>query len=319
LALDAFNLRKNDEVILPTHTFTATAEVVDYFDAKIVFSDVESDSLNISLEKIKPLISKNTKILMPVHFGGLPVNMEKIYEICSERSINIVEDAAHAFPSKYNNKLIGSNVNSITVFSFYANKTITTGEGGMVVLHNQELAKDISIMRSHGIDRDVFMRYTSTKPSWYYEVINSGFKYNMTDLAASIGIHQLNKAFQFQKKRELIANEYYKLLKNTCLKLPRFASKSSKHAWHLFVVRLPEELIKNRDFIIQKLASNGISTSVHYIPLHRHPYWKRKYDLKIENFPNSDKAYLSSISLPIHCKMDLEDVHYVCENLLKLL
>ena len=314
LALQSYGIKRDDEVIIPTHTFTATAEVIEYMGAKPIFSDIEKDTLCLSTKKIEPLITKKTKLIMPVHFGGLPCDNDKIYELASKYSLNVIEDAAHAFPAKYKGKLLGSNDNGIKVFSFYANKTITTGEGGMIVVKDKNLSNRMSIMRTHGIDRDVYGRYTSIKKSSFYQVVAAGFKYNMQDLSACLGIHQLDKAFIMNEKRARIAAIYDDNFSDLPVILPSKACGNSTHAWHLYVLRLEENLSIYRDEVVDYLTEAKIGTSLHYIPLHRHKYWQEKYNLDSHEFPNSDMAYLSSISLPIYCQMSNEDIEYICSK-----
>jgi len=205
LALEAVGISPGDEVITTPYTFTATAEVIRYLGANPVFVDIDETTFNIDPTKIEAAITQKTKAIIPVHFGGLACEMQPILEIARKYNLRVIEDAAHALPTTYQEKLIGSLESDATVYSFYATKPIATGEGGMIVTRNPEIAKRCSVMRLHGINRDAFDRYTSTKPSWYYEVVAPGFKYNMTDIAASLGIHQLKKAWQLQQKRANIA------------------------------------------------------------------------------------------------------------------
>ncbi|WP_315981184.1 DegT/DnrJ/EryC1/StrS aminotransferase family protein [Aliamphritea spongicola] len=219
LALEAIGISPGDKVITTVHTFTATAEVIRYLGAEPIFVDIESDSYNISPECIENVLLTHTgvKAIIPVHYAGQAANITKITEIAHKYSIKVVEDAAHALPSTSNNRMIGS-ISDATVFSFYANKTITTGEGGMVTTNNKEISDRIKVMRLHGINRDAFDRFTSNKPSWYYEVIAPGYKYNMMDMCAAIGIHQLRKAYSYQEKRAVIAKNIAMLLR-CCLLL----------------------------------------------------------------------------------------------------
>ena len=205
LCLDSIGLARGDEVIIPSLTFTATAEVVKYFNADIVFCDIDPETLCIDEKKLQQLINSKTKALIPVHFGGHPCKMNSIIKICKENNIKIIEDAAHALPTNYNGKLIGELDSEATVFSFYANKTMTTGEGGMIVTKNKDIYTRTKLMRLHGIDRDSFNRFTSDSYKWYYDVVDAGFKYNLTDIAAAIGIVQLKKLFEMKEKRTAIA------------------------------------------------------------------------------------------------------------------
>jgi|TARA_B110001469_G_C9627983_1_gene313708 dTDP-4-amino-4,6-dideoxygalactose transaminase len=303
LALEALGVSSDDEVIIPSLTFTATAEVVRYMgaDAKIV--DVSPDTLNIDIESIRKAITPKTKVIIPVHYAGLSCCMDEILQLAKEFRLKVVEDAAHALPTSYKGDVIGSLKSDITVFSFYANKTMTTGEGGMVVTRHVDLAKRMKIMSLHGIDRDAFDRFQSKKPSWYYEVIAPGFKYNMTDISAAMGIHQLRKLPKFLERRQYLAQRYFESLADLPLTLPEDYIEDGSHSWHLFVIRLKDEAKMNRDELIQFLSDKGIGTSVHYVPLHRQPYWRDRYNLTNKMFPNADKAYLSMVSIPLYTAM----------------
>lgn len=319
LALEALGIGPGDEVITTTYTFTASGEVIRYLGADPVFVDINPKTFNIDVSKIEAKITSKTKAIIPVHFAGLACDMDAIIALARKHNLKIVEDAAHALPTLYRGKMIGNLESDITVFSFYATKTITTGEGGMIVTKNADLAKRMKIMRLHGISRDAFDRYTSTKPSWYYEVIAPGFKYNLTDIASSLGIHQLKKAWAFQKKRQEMANFYLKELADLPLEMPPGSEGSEDlHAWHLFVVRLKTDKISRADFI-SKMAEKGIGTSVHFIPLHLHPYWRDTYNLKPEDFPQAMANYERAVSLPLYTKMTLEDQKRVVQAVREIL
>lgn len=307
LALEAIGIRKGDQVIIPTLTFTATAEVVHYLDAEVKLVDIDPLTLNISIDQLKKMITKKTKAIIVVHYAGLSCDMEKILDLAKKFNLKVVEDAAHALPSYHNNKIIGTLDSDATVFSFYANKTITTGEGGMVVSRNLNLVKRIKIMRLHGIDRDAFDRYQSKTPKWYYNVVAPGFKYNMTDIGAAIGVHQLRKLPKFHQRRQYLAKEYFKKLNNLPIILPFNYENFENHAWHLFVIRLKKEAKIDRDELIHYLSEKGIGASVHYIPLHRHSFWKNKNNLSNKMFPEAEKAYLSMLSLPLYTAMSDDD------------
>ena len=319
LALEALCVEPGDEVIVPTHTFTATAEVVRYLGATPVFVDINPHSFNISVDSFKAAITSRTKAVMPVHFAGLSCEMEKIIAVAKAKNIRVVEDAAHALPTTCNNNLIGTLDTDATVFSFYANKTMTTGEGGMLVTRDMDIADRAKQMRLHGISRDAFDRFTSKKPSWHYEVIAPGFKYNLTDIAAGLGIHQLNKVEQFQKRREEIANFYNEHLKELPLTLPPMPLKGDVHSWHLYVIQLNKDLSFSRDRFIELMYENGIGCGVHYIPLHLHPYWRDTYKLTPEMFPVSQRVFEQSVSLPIYSKMTDEDLKRVVSSVTYIL
>lgn len=319
LALEALNIGPGDEVIVPTLTFTSTAEVVRYMGADVVFVDINPETLNIDVNAIRRAITAKTKVIMPVHYAGLACEMEEILTLADEYNLKVVEDAAHAFPTNYKNQLVGTLKSDVTVFSFYANKTMTTGEGGMVVTRNQEVANRIRMMRIHGISRDAFDRFVSKTPAWFYEVVAPGFKYNLTDIASAIGIHQLKKIDQFLTRRQELANRYFLELADLPLLLPAEAHDGGVHAWHLYVVRLKENAKLCRDELIVKLAEIGIGTSVHYIPLHRQPYWRETYQLEPEDFPEADLAFQSMLSLPLYTKMTDDDQSRVIVALRNLL
>ncbi|MEY9870523.1 dTDP-4-amino-4,6-dideoxygalactose transaminase [Peribacillus sp. B2I2] len=317
LALEAIGIKNGDEVITTPYTFTATAEVIRYFGANPVFVDIDPKTFNMDVNQIEKAVTSKTKAIMPVHFAGLSCEMDEILHIAKRYNLKVIEDAAHALPTSYNGNLIGTLDSDATVFSFYATKTLTTGEGGMLVTKDKNIAERCKHMRLHGINRDVFDRYTSTKPSWYYEVIAPGFKYNMTDIAASIGIHQLKKVWQFQRIREKMAALYDSELAELPIILPP-KSKNDTHSWHLYMIQLNTLKIK-RDEFIQKLSENGIGSSVHFIPLHLHPYWKNTYQLKASDFPNSLSIYNNVVSLPLYTKMTDRDQQKVIHCIKKIL
>ena len=317
--LEAIGVSSGDEVITTPYTFTATAEVIRYLGANPVFVDIDTSSFNIDTNKIEKAITPKTKAIIPVHFGGLSCDMNPILEIAKTHNLAVIEDAAHAIPTTYHGKLIGSLNSHATVYSFYATKPIATGEGGMLVTRNSEIAQRCRTMRLHGISRDAFDRYTSTKPSWYYEVVAPGFKYNMTDIAASLGIHQLRKVWKFQEKRSQIAEYYNSQLSSLPLLLPPKAPNDDIHSWHLYVIRLDETANISRDEFIQQMTSQGIGCSVHYIPLHLHPYWRDTYGLKPEDYPKALATYKKAVSLPIYTKMIPEDQERVVKSVKAIL
>jgi dTDP-4-amino-4,6-dideoxygalactose transaminase len=315
LALEALGVSEGDEVIIPSLTFTATAEVVRYLGADVRIVDINPVTLNIDIKAIRAVITSKTKVIMPVHYAGLSCNMDEILLLAKEFDLKVVEDAAHALPTTYKGDMIGSLESDITVFSFYANKTMTTGEGGMVVTRNSDLSKRMKIMRLHGIDRDAFDRFQSKKPAWYYEVVAPGFKYNMTDIAAAMGIHQLKKLPRFLDRRQYLAKRYFDSLSDLPLTLPMDDVDGGSHSWHLFVIRIQDKSPINRDELIQILSDQGIGSSVHYIPLHRQPYWRDKYQLTIDMFPVTDKAYQVMLSIPLYTAMSDEQQDQVIQVL----
>lgn len=319
LALEAVGIGPGDEVITTPYTFTATAEVVRYLGADPIFVDIDPVTFNIDPARIESAITPRTRAIIPVHFAGLSCDMQAILAIARKHGLKVIEDAAHALPATCNGRLIGSLESDATVYSFYATKTITTGEGGMIVTCDKALAKRCRTMRLHGISRDAFDRYTSTKPAWHYEVVAPGCKYNMTDVAASLGIHQLKKARTFQERRESMAKRYDEAFQNLPLNLPPHAPADDIHAWHLYVIRLAENIPVSRDRFIELMAEKGVGCSVHFIPLHLHPYWRDRYNLKPEDFPNALHAYERAVSLPLYTKMTNDDLHRVVSAVREIL
>jgi dTDP-4-amino-4,6-dideoxygalactose transaminase len=325
LALEAIGLREGEFVITTPFTFTATAEVIRYFGAHPLFVDIDASTMNIDPGQVAEAAAmasrqgKRVRAILPVHFAGLSCDMEALKEAAGRYSLKIVEDAAHAFPASYKGSKIGT-IGDLTAFSFYATKPLATGEGGMVTTFNDEYAARIRTMRLHGISRDVWDRYSAKKPSWYYEVIAPGYKYNLTDLAASIGIHQLGKADRLRKRREEIASRYTEAFADLPVLLPPPPPDGDTHSWHLYVLRLLlEHLPIGRDQFIESMAERGIGTSVHFIPLHLHPYWREKYGFRPEDFPVSLATYHCCMSLPIYTRMTDADVACVIEAVKEIL
>jgi dTDP-4-amino-4,6-dideoxygalactose transaminase len=315
LALEAIGIAPGDEVITTTHTFTATAEVVRYLGADVRLVDIDPATLNIDPALIEAAITPRTKAIIPVHYAGLACDMDAIHAIARRHGLQVVEDAAHALPTTYKGKLIGTLDSAATVFSFYANKTITTGEGGMLVTRDEKLAARAKVMRLHGINRDAFDRFTAKVPSWYYEIVAPGFKYNLTDIAAALGIHQLKKAQAFADARRAVVERYSEGLKDLPVILPPQASAGDAHPWHLYVLRLQPSARLQRDALIDALFKEGIGVSVHYIPLHLHPYWRERYELRAEAFPHSQHAYEQMLSLPLYSRMTMADADRVIATL----
>ncbi|OGQ87755.1 MAG: UDP-4-amino-4,6-dideoxy-N-acetyl-beta-L-altrosamine transaminase [Deltaproteobacteria bacterium RIFOXYD12_FULL_56_24] len=322
LAMEAAGIGKDDLVLTPTWTFTATAEVTRYLGGHPVFVDVEQDTLNIDVSKLEQRIIElrrehgaKLKAIAPVHFAGQACEMDVIMKLAEAYGLAVIEDAAHAFPTSVVSRsvhdgercrrMIGT-VGHASVFSFYATKTIATGEGGMVTTDDPRLAERVRLMRLHGISRDVWNRYTSTKPSWYYEVVAPGYKYNLTDIASSIGLEQLAKAQGFQVRREAIRHRYDAAFANhPVLEMPIQRHASDVHAWHLYVLRLNlERLSIDREQFIREMAQRGVGCSVHFIPLHLQPYWRERYNLDPAMFPIASREFERVVSLPIYPGMD---------------
>lgn len=307
LALEAVGVGAGDEVITTTYTFTATAEVIRYLGAHPVLVDVDPQTLNLDPAQVERAITPRTKAIIPVHFAGLACPMDELLALARRHKLRVIEDAAHALPTQYRGQLIGALTSDATVYSFYATKTITTGEGGMIVTRDAELAQRCRTMRLHGISRNVFDRYSSTKPSWHYEVVAPGFKYNMSDLAAAVGLQQLKKAWRFQAQRQAMAERYHAAFADLPVQLPASAPADDLHAWHLYVIRLRDDAPLSREAFIQQMAERGIGCSVHFIPLHLHPYWRDTYQLRPESFPAAQAAFERAVSLPLYTRMTEAD------------
>jgi len=317
LALESIGLRPGDEVITTPYTFAATAEVIRYFDARPVFVDIDPPTFNIDASRIKGAITCHTRAILPVHIAGLAADLGAIHEIAKQHGLPVIDDAAHAFPAKYNGKMIGS-LSTATCFSFYATKTLSTGEGGMICTDDEKLADRCRIMSLHGISRDAWARYTE-EGNWYYEISAPGFKYNMTDLAASLGLAQLAKAQHMWSRRQMIARCYNNAFGEIPeLEIPIDHDKC-QHAWHLYILRLrPEQLTIDRSRFIAELKKRNIGTSVHFIPLHVHPYYRDTYGYLPEDFHNAYHEFQRAISLPIYSKMTGVDVDDVIDAVISL-
>jgi dTDP-4-amino-4,6-dideoxygalactose transaminase len=308
LGLEALGVGQGDEVITTSHTFTATAAVIRYLGATPVFVDIDEATLCIDVDAVAQAITPLTKAIIPVHFAGRSADMTRLLTLAKQNGLKVMEDAAHALPTTCDGRLIGKLESDVTVFSFYATKTITTGEGGMVVTRDPETAKRMRVMRLHGISRDAFDRFTSKAPSWSYEIIAPGFKYNMSDIAASIGIQQLKKLDVFQQKRSNIAASYDDAFAGLPIICPPHSSAGDVHSWHLYVAQLSNEAEVQRDVFIERMFAQGIGCSVHYIPLHLQPYWRDTYNLTPEMFPVSQRVFERSVSLPLYTRMNNVDV-----------
>lgn len=317
LCLEALNIKRNDLVATTPYTFTSSAEVIHYLGAKPFFVDIDEETYNLDTDLLEQAVKNNTvSAILPVHVGGFPCNMEHIKAISKKDCIPVIEDAAHAFPVKTGKGYPGSDSDA-GVYSFYANKAITTGEGGMVTTNRDDIAERMRIMGFHGIDRECWNRYTEKKASWKYEVVEAGYKYNMPDIAAAIGRVQLRRADEFLNMRKIIAGKYLKGFSGIdFIKLPLI---SENHSWHLFIIRIEEEKLKiSRDQYINKINDKGIGTSVHFIPLHIMPFYKNKYRFKKEDFPVSYNNYRTSISIPIYPGLTEEQTDYIIKSIIDI-
>ena len=311
LAFEAIGVCPGTEVLVPTWTFTATAEAVRYLGGDPVLVDVDPETLCIDLDDAERKVTDRTIAVAPVHFSGLAVPDGALTGFAERHGLKVVEDAAHSFPTLNEGKLVGTHGHEATVYSFYATKTMTTGEGGMVVTHDADLAARMRTMRLHGINRDVFDRYSSTKPSWHYDVVAPGYKYNLTDTAAAMGRVQLQRAREMADRRAAIAAEFDASLADLPVVLPAHAPQGSSHAWHLYVMRLTPDAPVSRDRFIELMAEHEVGTSVHFIPLHIQPYWRDTYRHAPEDFPVATAEFTRAVSLPIFSAMTDDDVEQV--------
>ena len=317
LALSAVGLKEGDEVLVPTMTFAATAEVVLYFKAKPVLVDCQPETFNLDPDQLEKAITAKTKAIMPVHIAGQACDMDRIMEIARDYDLSVIEDAAHALPTRYRGKMVGT-IGDITCFSFYATKTITTGEGGMAVTANPEWAERMRIMGLHGISRDAWKRYTA-EGSWYYEILSPGFKYNLTDIAAALGIEQLKKCTHFWELRQRYATLYNEGFQDVPAIITPHVVPEMQHAWHLYVIQLDTERLRiGRNEFIALLKQEGIGTSVHFIPLHLHPYYRDTFRYGAADFPQASFVFERIISLPIYTRLTEADVQRVIDTVRKL-
>ncbi|MHA2098421.1 MAG: DegT/DnrJ/EryC1/StrS family aminotransferase [Candidatus Kariarchaeaceae archaeon] len=325
LALDAIGIQRDDIVITTPMTFAATAEVIRYFGARPLFIDIDEGTMNISPVLVEKAISelnnddkKRVKAIIPVHYAGQPCDMDSILNIADKYNFKVIEDAAHTLPAKYKDKMIGT-IGDITCFSFYATKCITTGEGGMIATDNNEYAEKMRIMSLHGISNDAWKRYTS-EGDWYYEILYPGYKYNMTDIAAALGIQQLKKADLFHEIRTRHANSYTEAFSSVPeIELPEVSS-DVVHSWHLYVIKLKLEMLKiDRAAFIYELKNRGVHASVHFIPLHLHPYYRDEFGYKPSDFPVASRLYDRIVSLPFYPKMSDGELEYVINSVKEII
>ncbi len=306
LALDAIGVKAGEEVIVPTVTFAATAEVVFYLNAKPVLVDCRPDTMNLDPERIEAAITPRTRAIIPVHFAGQPCDMDPIREIAKQHNLAVIEDSAHALPARYHGRLIGS-LSDITCFSFYATKTITTGEGGMITTDNDEFAERMRIMSLHGISKDAWKRYTA-EGSWYYEILYPGYKYNLTDIAAALGLEQLKKCCRFYERRQAMAKRFSDAFADLPAICTPFVAPEVEHSWHLYVIQLNlDRLTITRDRFIEELRAANIGSSVHFIPLHLHPFYRDKLGYKPNDCPVATQVFQRVVSLPLWPAMSDRD------------
>lgn len=315
LALEAFGIGEGDEVITTTNTFTATAMTIYHAGAKPVLVDIDPRTMNMDPNKIEAAITPRTKAIIPVHFAGLSCDMDAIRTIARRHNLRIIVDAAHALPTTYKGEMVGSAASAdATAFSFYATKTITSGEGGMITVADPEIAAKCRTLRLHGINRDVFNRYTSVAASWYYEVVAPGHKCNLTDMAASIGLIQLDRMDEMHGKRCAMQKKYHEAFADLPVQLPAGPLDGDIHAWHLYVLRLTADAGLSRDAFIEKMQAAKIGCSVHFIPLHRHPFWRDLLNVSDADFPEATKAFEHAVSIPFYSAMSQAQIDRVCET-----
>ncbi len=316
LALEALGVEPGDKVVTSPYTFVSTASVARHLGAELVFCDVTPEGYDLDPARLEEILGRErgVKAVMPVHVGGYPCRMAEILGLARRAGCAVVEDCAHAFPVRLPEGFAGT-LGDAGVFSFYATKTITTGEGGMVLARDEGTRRRMATMRSHGFDRGAWDRYTSKTASWRYDVVEAGYKYNLPDLLAAIGREQLRKADRFLEERRAIASFYLESFGgHPALELP---PTHPAHSWHLFSLRIrPEALSIGRDEFVERLQARGIGVSVHFIPLHTMSYWSKRYSLSPGDFPNALDRFSRSISLPIWQGMSRSQVERVTEAVL---
>jgi dTDP-4-amino-4,6-dideoxygalactose transaminase len=318
IALAALDIGPGDEVITTPTTFCATANVIEHVGATLVLADVEADTLCLDPARVEAAITPRTRAIMPVHFAGHPADMDPIMALARKHGLTVIEDAAHALPASYKGRRIGT-IGDYTAFSFYATKNLTTAEGGMLTGAENLIAR-ARLFGLHGMNRDAWKRY-SAEGNWYYEVTVPGFKYNMTDIQAAIGLVQLKRLAEMQARRREIVARYNAAFSNFPELQPPVERRDIEHAWHLYVLRLNgSKLSIDRARFIEELKARNIGSSVHFIPIHTHPFYRDKYQFRPEQFPVSYAEYKRSLSLPLHAQLthaDIEDVIAAVGNIVR--
>jgi dTDP-4-amino-4,6-dideoxygalactose transaminase len=313
LALAAIGIGEADEVIIPTMTFASTAEVVLYFKARPVLVDCAPGTFHIDPQQIERAITSRTKAIIPVHYAGHACDMDAILDIAQRHGLKVIDDAAHALPARYRGKMVGT-LADISCFSFYATKTMTTGEGGMITTPNQEYAERIRMLSLHGISKDAWKRYTA-EGSWRYDILEMGYKYNLTDMQAAIGIAQLAKCDRMCARRNALAARYDEALQKLEAFKLTVVPEGLSHAWHLYVIQVNSACLRiDRDRVIEELKLRGIGTSVHFIPLHLHTLYQG-LGYRRGQFPNAEERFQGAISLPLFAAMSDEESGRVIEAL----
>jgi dTDP-4-amino-4,6-dideoxygalactose transaminase len=326
LALWGLGIASGDEVITTPYTFTATAEVLSYLGARPVFVDIDPGTFNINPARIEEVLDsgklRHARAIIPVHFAGQPCDMDRIMSIARRHRLCVVEDAAHAAgASRYLEGRGMTRIGTIgdaSCFSFYATKNITCAEGGMITTEDEALADKLKVASLHGMDRDAWRRYDKSG-TWYYEIHDLGFKYNLSDIHAAIGLAQLRRADQFMARRASVAERYSEAFKNEPVLQVPFVERGVEHAWHLYLLRLrPERLRIGRNQFVEEMKGRGVGVSVHCIPLHTMDFYQRSFGYRNGEFPVAEDLFSRCVSLPIYARMSDQDIDYVIESVLKI-
>ncbi|MEC1405200.1 DegT/DnrJ/EryC1/StrS family aminotransferase [Bacillus halotolerans] len=313
MALLALGVGEGDEVIVPSFTFCSSVNVILHVGATPVFADICEDDLCIDPADVRQKLSPRTKAVIAVHFAGYPANLDELSSICKENGLYLIEDAAHALGTRYKGKMIGTHGDAVC-FSFYATKNITTGEGGALILKDEEAAERARLYGWHGITKNAWNRY-GEKGSWRYDVLLPGFKYNMTDIQAALGLIQLKRVAEIQEKRTRIANYYASELTNQSerAELPLTDIPSHiTHSWHLFILRVKKRGEMERDQFIENMKAKHIGLSVHFIPVHMHPYYSEHFPAKL---PVTERIFPEIVSLPLYSQLSKEDCQYIVQSM----
>ena len=318
LSLVAAGIGEGDEVITTPYTFTATSEAIGYTGAKPVFVDIDPRTLNIDVDKISEKLTPRTKAILPVHIAGVPCEMDALLEICKSQNLALIDDAAHAMPTNYKDRRIGS-IGDLSVFSFYANKNLTSAEGGMITTNSDEYAEIIKPMRLHGLNKDSWARQ-SNRSVWHYQVDSQGYKYNMTDIQAAMGLCQLMKL----NKQIEVRGKYIQIYQERLGKIPEIVTPPGethhRHSWHLYIIQLRTDQLKiSRDDFVEAMRDANIECSVHYIPLHLFSYYQKRYGYREGDFPCAETAFERVVSLPLHMDLTVDDVHIVVDTIREIL
>lgn len=313
LAMLAVDIKPGDEVIVPSMTFAATANAVIHAQGRPILADCEKESMNIDPEDIRRKITKKTKAIIPVHFAGRACNMDAIMEISKEYNLKVIEDCAHAIETEYKGKKVGT-IGDFGCFSFYVTKNIVTGEGGMVITDNEDYAGKIKVLALHGLSKHAWKRF-SDEGYKHYQVVYAGFKYNMMDIQAAIGIHQFPRVDRYWKRRQKIWNKYNEAFKNLSVFTPAIIEQNTRHAYHLYTLLLDiDQLSITRDQFLKELTKRNIGVGVHYLALHMHPFYQETYGYKISDFPNAQWISERTVSIPLSAKLTDEEVQDVIEE-----